>query len=286
MDSEIIVLKSAGLSRGQLSRPALVIAFIITALSYIISLYIAPLSNVEFKKRIIHYRDNYASILLEDGVFTSRKDLTIYIDEHDNNGNLKGIFVYDNRNKDPITMMAKTGRLIAGKNSTRFELLNGNRQEISKNNQLEILYFDHFIYDLSLAINPDTQHHKEPQEMYLNELFNPGDVSHLNHAKLKAEAHQRLTWPLYNIILTLLALAAAYPKEFNRKGHNKRILKFSLIALIMIAIYFVGNNLISDYSIITPIFYLNVFINILISYRLLFNDKFGKNTKLIPYLSS
>src|ERR1700722_11536232 len=49
MDSELLVLSGAGLSRFQIALPAIRIALIGTLFSYCISLYILPVSYHEFK---------------------------------------------------------------------------------------------------------------------------------------------------------------------------------------------------------------------------------------------
>ena len=63
-------------------------------------------------------------------------------------------------------------------------------------------------------------------DKYLHELF---FVDRTNYFELKeadallAEAHSRLTTPLLNIVMTLLAIVAVLGGDFSRKGYSKRI---------------------------------------------------------------
>jgi len=260
LDSELVVLKNAGLSRFSLSKPAIIIAIFTTLLGYFTSLYLLPVSYKEFKDQVVFYRDNYASVLLEEGVFNTKiKGLTIYIEEYLPDKTLKNILVYDHRNAArPITMMASKGRFIKTGTSTNLELINGNRQEINNEGQLAILYFDNFKYDLSLEFTNNEGRSKELQERFLPELLYPKDMPDNVVSKFKAEGHQRLTWPLYNFILTIIALLAVYPPEFNRKGQNKRILSHAMLAAALIVVYFFFNYLIARFPILTPLLYINV----------------------------
>src|SRR5690606_35501108 len=79
-DSELVVLKSAGLGRWQLARPAVCFAVGIVLLAYVISLYLLPVSYRQYKDMQAFPRDNYASLLMQDGVFNSPVDgLTVFI---------------------------------------------------------------------------------------------------------------------------------------------------------------------------------------------------------------
>lgn len=258
MDSELLVLEAAGLNKLAISKPAFILAIFMTILCYFISLYLLPVSYSQFKDKIAFYRDNYSSVMLEEGVFNNKiKGLTIYVEEHKAGGIIKGILVYDTRDPDrPITIIANKGKLIKFGNNPSLELINGNRQEINNNGELAILYFDNLVYDLSLVSNKTKHRSREPQERYLNELLNPVDVPSNIVSKFKAEAHQRIIWPIYNIILTLIALIAIYPREFNRRGHKKRILIISVSAALVALGSFAINNFAAHMPSLTPLIYI------------------------------
>jgi len=212
MSSELIVMEGAGLSRLALARPAMIISICAVIIGYVLTLYLLPASYREFKDMQAFIRDNYAAVLLQEGVFNSPvQGLTVYIQEHEGNGMLKGILVHDNRTPDrPVTMLAEEGKLIQTSTGLNFDLINGNRQEINQQQgQLSLLYFEHYSLDLSMLTRNKTDRWREPQERYVSELFRPERLRPEMTGRLRAEGHQRLTWPLYSFILTLLALIAS-----------------------------------------------------------------------------
>lgn len=275
IDRELIVLMNSGLSKFSIAKPVLFVAILMTAFTYFISLYLLPASYREFKDKSSFYRDNYATIMLEEGVFNNRiKNLTIHAEETTRDGKLKSIFVYDNRNQSkPVTIMAKKGHFFKTENSTKLSLDDGNRQEINPEGELNILYFDNFIYDFLITTDSEKQRPRDPQELYINELFYPHGTDKALANKLIAEAHQRITWPLYNIILALIAFIAACPNIYNRKGQNKRIIAFSIIAIIVIIFAVYINNIIAKF----PQLYLLIYLYIAIITAVAIYIAFFKN---------
>ncbi len=231
MDSEILVLSSAGLSRFQLARPALNIGIIATLIAYCISLYILPVSYREFKEMQSFLRDNYASLLLQEEVFNSPVDgLTVFIRDRDKSGILRGIIVHDSRDssKPPVTMMAEEGRLVETPKGPRFVMYHGNRQEV-ENGKLSFLNFDEYTLDISFYTTTGRDRVRQPEEMFLPELLFPA-ASGDEASRLIAEGHNRLTWPLFAVALTLLAVSVLLTGEFNRRGGWQRVTSVIVIA--------------------------------------------------------
>src|SRR5579872_3796446 len=131
-DSELVVMQAAGLSRWRLSIPAVQVAALVTLIGYVIAFYLMPVSYGRFRDMQAYLRNNYASILLEEGVFNNPVEgLTVFVRERDADGILHGILVHDNRvPEEAITMMAEVGKLVDTPQGPRFLLQNGNRQEM------------------------------------------------------------------------------------------------------------------------------------------------------------
>ncbi|MDP7603497.1 MAG: LptF/LptG family permease, partial [Alphaproteobacteria bacterium] len=132
-DSEIVVLRAAGLSHRQLARPALALALGATIVTYGLTLYLTPLGFRTFKDQQFTIRSSYASVLLREGVFNTLVDgVTVYVRERKSGGELRGILVHDNRQPSkPITVMAERGILTNTAEGPRFVMVNGNRQEVA-----------------------------------------------------------------------------------------------------------------------------------------------------------
>ncbi len=253
MESELVVLKSAGLSKLSLIKPVLVVALLMTVLSYGITLYLLPTSYREFKDLQSFIRNNYVSVLLQEGVFNSpTKGLTVYIRQIEDTGQLHGIIVHDSRVVGkPVTMMAESGKLVRTSTGPRFVLINGNRQEVShETQQLSLLQFDRYALDLSTFTQAQERRWREPEERYVHELFSPDAytqevAAHLIQ-KMKAEGHHRITWPLYNILLALIALMAFISGTFNRRGQTWKILVYSVVGLAMMGVGLTMNNVVAN----------------------------------------
>ena len=225
LDSELIVMQAAGLSRLRLAVPALQVAAGVTLIAYLIAMVAQPVSYSRFRDMQSFLKNNYVSIMLQEGVFSNPvKGLTVFIRERNRDGTLHGILVHDNRQIDaPVTMMAEEGKLVETPQGPRFLLLNGNRQEM-RNGRLSFLTFENYTMDVSLYTQSINARAPDVQELLLPDLLaNDDKLSSGENQKRHAEGHQRILWPLYPICLTLVALAALLSGEFNRRGHWQRI---------------------------------------------------------------
>lgn len=258
-DSELLVLENAGISKQSLAKPAIIMAAGACAIGFLLSLILMPASFREFKDMQFFIRNNYASVLLQEGVFNSPTPyLTVYVRKREKNGILKGIMVHDGTKPEhPVTMMAQQGYMLNSEAGPQIVLEQGNRQEVdSKTQQLSLLYFDKYAVNLNMFSKQEDKREREAQEQFMPELFASADAARQPiKGKLLAEAHQRLTWPLYNIVLPLLALGVMLPGDFNRRGHWKKIIKATIFTFITVAIALALSNLTAQYSFFTIFMY-------------------------------
>ena len=229
MDSEMVVLRAAGLSPLQLARPAFILTGLVTLAVYSITLYFLPASFHAFKELENDIRSDVSAVLLQEGTFnTVSESITVYVRERSSDGELRGILVHDDRDPErPVTMMAERGALVRSEQGPRVVLVNGNRQQVERDGgRLSLLYFDRYTVELSQLQGSVHARWREPKERYLSELFNltsdPGDQQY--RMELFAEGHQRLVAPLYVLAFVMVALAALLPGEHNRRGQIKRVL--------------------------------------------------------------
>ncbi len=237
-DSELVVLRAAGMSPLAVARPALNVALLVMAITYYANLVLSPSAYGAFKDLSFFYRNSYGSVLLQEGRFSSPTDgLTVYVRERRNDGALLGIFVHDSRvPTNPVTLSAERGLLERSDTGARVILFNGNRQEIDRETgRLILLYFDQNSVDLEiLASDPDSRW-RDAEERTLGELFNPGasEAARVYRNELRAEAHRRLASPLSTLTFTLIALAALLSGEFSRGGQHYRILTAVGIVVVL-----------------------------------------------------
>ena len=261
-DSEIVVMRAAGISQNSLAGPALALAGMATLVCYVLSLYLMPLGFRTFKDLQFVIRSNQAAVLLQDGAFNAiGEGVTAFIRERGPNGELRGILVHDRRYPArPVTLMAEQGVLLAGENGKpRFVLFEGNRQELEAGrNQLSLLYFERYALDLDILGEPPATRWREPAERYLSTLLWPDtskdDVAYAN--ELRAEGHNRLVMPLYTLVLAALAVGALLSGEFNRRGEWGRIVGAAAASILFEALGLGLHSLIVRVPHLTPLLYL------------------------------
>src|SRR5438874_2703745 len=79
-ESELVVMRSAGLSHVALAKPVLMLAGIAFVILMSLSAYFLPASNGAFKDLQFEIRSRFVSSLVQEGTFTTIADkLTIYI---------------------------------------------------------------------------------------------------------------------------------------------------------------------------------------------------------------
>ncbi len=228
-DSEMVVLRAAGMSHGQMARPALLLAIGTTLGVYAISLYFLPVSYRAFKDLQFHIRNDYSTVLLQEGAFNDLAEgLTVYVRERTADGELRGILVHDNRTAgSPVTMMAERGALVRSESGPRVLMVNGNRQQIEQDSRrLSLLYFDRYTVEVATLSAIAEGRWREPKERFLPDLLWPGTTGNdiRSRGELIAEGHQRLVAPLYTLTFVLIALAALLTDQFRRGGQVHRVL--------------------------------------------------------------
>ncbi|MDX2095084.1 MAG: LPS export ABC transporter permease LptF [Alphaproteobacteria bacterium] len=243
VESELVVLNAVGVSKWQLAKPALRLGLFCTLLCYVLALALMPHANKKFQDVRTFFRDKYASVLLEEEVFSNPLEgVTVYVRARDEQNNLSGVLMHDRRNpRQIITMIADTGHMEQTPAGPRFYLQQGMRQQW-RDGKVSWLAFDDYAIDIAFY-GTDVVRKRSPTERTLGELFDREGLTDKQAAANRAEAHQRLTWPLFCLSLPLFALAMLFSSEFNRRGQLKRILTASVGMVAMVLLYFVCRSL-------------------------------------------
>jgi len=269
-DSEIVVMRAAGLSQRSLAVPAVIMACIVAVMTYSLTLYFTPLGFRTFKDRQFTVRSSFASVLIQEGVFNELMEgITVYVRSRGSSGELLGILVHDNRDKkEPVTVMAERGLLVDTSDGPRFIMENGNRQVVGQETrQLSLLYFDKYALDLGLIAESPKERWREAGERYLGELLDPnaGEDNERNVDRFLAEAHKRLSTPLHAIVFALIAMAGMLSGDFNRRSEWRRIAVVSVLALAFEIISLALVPLVGKTPSLAPLIYLNVIVACAIS---------------------
>jgi lipopolysaccharide export system permease protein len=276
-ESEIVVMRAAGLSQLGLAKPALILATIGAALLFVLSAYLLPAATRGFKDLQFEIRNKFVSSVIQEGTFTAiSENLTVYVRSREPNGELTGFVVQDERDREkPVTIIAERGAFVATSGGSRVFLVNGNRQQYDRSTgKLSVLSFDKYTLDLDDYRDAPGARTREPQERYLGELLFPEDqgLSDSFRDSLIIEAHQRLIAPLTAFTYAAIALLALLHGEFNRRGQLRRILLAVAMAVSFQVADLGFHNLASRLAAAIPLTYINVLLPIVLSSIVLFRE--------------
>jgi lipopolysaccharide export system permease protein len=289
-ESEIVVMRAAGVSQLGLAKPAFILSCIGVAMLFALSAYFLPTANRAFKDLQFTIRNKFVSTVLQEGTFTTiSENLTVYVRGRDANGEMTGFLVQDERDKEkPITIVAERAAFVETETGSRVFLVNGNRQQMDRaTGKLSVLTFEKYTLDLSDARDVTAARIREPQERYLGELFFPAESDTPSESdtpaarnnkrtfrnSLRLEGHQRLIVPLTAIAFAIIPLVALLCGEFNRRGQVRRILLAIALALLFETFDLVLRNLAVHTPVGIVLMYLNAFLPVAIGCFFLLDDK-------------
>jgi len=234
-DSELVVMASAGYSLRQLCVPVLTAAGVVMVLTYACALWLMPAGQRALRDKVLDIRADMAGALLNEGEFNpAAPGLTVFIRRLDRNGEIQGVLVHDSRDKkQPVTYIAEKGILAQTPVGTRLIMLDGTVETSGKGGaQLQVLHFESDTIDMDQFAGPTRNTVRKIQERYLGELLWPPepDLDRRLRNQFFAEAHNRLSQPLYCIAFALIAMAAVLRGRRQRGPVAARLTIASLIA--------------------------------------------------------
>jgi lipopolysaccharide export system permease protein len=213
-DSEIVALKSFGLSMATLTIPAVLLAAAATLMSAQTSFYLGPWGNRQLELVIGDLGRQKAAAAIKEGVFSEDFfDLVIYANKVDSRaGLLKDVFIYDERDpKAPVTIIAKNGQLIQEVKATgQAGLLRLNDGNIHRTHENTYTKVDFTSYDINLFSAFDkSQADKTPPSMTIQDLDqnlkNPSLEPKMRR-RLELEYHRRWSMSAACMIFALLGV--------------------------------------------------------------------------------
>lgn len=228
VDSELIVARATGASPWNISSPIIRLAVIAAIAHLIINIAVQPYAFQQMRTELLKVRTDLVSQVVRAGEFNSpTPGLTIYSRTISPNGELENVIIHDARNPSQVqTYSSKKGQIFKQDNTARLSLIDGDIQEIVKDGRLDLIKFQTYSIDLSEIISLDTTLRLKKSDRYVHELLNP-DIRTITTKKNRlsyiAEGHARLSSPLYNLTLALLALAFLIRGELQRTGYGKKI---------------------------------------------------------------
>jgi len=233
-DSELVVMASAGYSQRQLATPVFIAAVMVMAITWACALWLMPMGQRALNAKVVDIRADIGAALLNEGEFNSPAlGLTVFIRQLSSDGQIRGILVHDSRDvKRPVTYLAEKGVLAQTPQGARLIMLDGTvEQSAQSGSQLSVLKFQRDVINLDQFDGPMRSNQRQTSERFLSELLNPDPaLTQKVRNSYLAEAHNRLSQPLYCLAFAMIALAAILKVRRQRGALAKRLTMASLAA--------------------------------------------------------
>jgi lipopolysaccharide export LptBFGC system permease protein LptF len=237
-NNELIILEASGLGKKQLVLPSFFLGLVGCFMSYCLTLYLVPKSNMMFRSSLRLVEDNITNLLLTSENFNSLQNITLYLGSR-RGDDMNFLVAYssqktDSRNK---ILFAKSAKLL---DESHIELYNGNIQDFSPaaDNELNILFFDRLILNLKdLYSVRGRSGQRDVDFMYLGELLRMENKT----LALRCEIFSRIVTPLFSLILALLSAVSMLSVNFSRtfSGNSLRnVLVYSLCFILAIVFFY------------------------------------------------
>ena len=234
-EQEIVVCFASGMSRWRVISPVVRLAAVAAIVVLAMNLFASPWAARQVRAELFSIRTDLAATLVREGEFNKpAAALTVYAQRVERDGRLVNVFIHEERpGRGPRTFAAKEGRIVTRNQAPALIMNNGSSEEYDDFGTLTFLVFDENVFDLKPFVNTEDQLFFKISDRYLHELVFP-DLRHAwersSQAKMLAEAHGRLSAPLYTFSFVMLALSAVVGGQFSRLGYGRRIICASAIA--------------------------------------------------------
>jgi len=229
-ESEIIALKSSGVSLYSLTKPALFLGLIGTLMVGWLTVSAQPRGRHAFDQEIFTLANSQISSSIRPGIFNSEFDgLVIYTGQVDEmTGKMQDIFISDQRSgNSPVIIFAQQGQVYSDPETLRMtlHLQTGtiHRRKLEDNKEgYQAARFGS--YDLNLSLNregtPQAKHNKKYNRMTLDELNTV--LNHQTdpriHNIIHTEIQERFSLALAPFVFALLGVPLGIQSTRSGKG--------------------------------------------------------------------
>ena len=282
-DRELVVMKAAGISPFKNAIPVFYFGIMMTIFNLYVNIWGIPQAEAAFTELEWKVKNDVSHLMFREGQFTEvQPNLTIFITTHEKDGSMSDLLLNDERDpKTKVTLSAEKGRVVYTDKGPRIILVQGVRQEVSKESkQFSSLSFARYSIDLG-SKQQTLAKDESVREKSLIELLNAKDDKTLTEAQANryvVEGNKRLLNPFYNLVFALLGCVGLIVGNFNRRGQTK-IISISITTMVCIqALQLTFENLTTKNFSFLFTLYANLLIPFLVSlYILLFYNPAAGN---------
>lgn len=228
-EQELTAAFAGGMTRWAVIRPAVRLAMIVAVAALVIGVVVQPWAQREARRQAFAVRTDLAALLVDEGRFVQGPNgLTVYVQQIEQNGLMKNLFVYLEDGDTVTTWDAAEARFGRIDGLPVLTMEHGSMQRYSKRGVLEYFSFDSNPLQLAPFTEGEQRVRYKPADLWIGQLFSPSPAvveSVGSRRELLAEANARLSSPLYALTAMAMALAAIMGGAFSRTGYALRISK-------------------------------------------------------------
>nr|WP_205518608.1 LPS export ABC transporter permease LptF [Pseudotabrizicola algicola] len=229
-DSELVVMQATGFSSFRLARPVVVFGLIVTLMMSMLTHVLVPASRAALSERSAEIADNVTARFLREGQFMHpATGLTLYIREITPNGELRDVFLSDDRSAGSgATYTARRALLARGDQGPKLLMFDGMTQQLDlASRRLSVTRFADVTYDLSGLLGGADAGARTVDEASTLELLRADAalVEELRspRANLLQEGHSRIAQPFLAVAAALIGFGALLLGAFSRFGLWRQI---------------------------------------------------------------
>jgi lipopolysaccharide export system permease protein len=242
-DSEIISLKSSGISLYQMLPPVLILSFIALVISLSVGIIAVPWGNRSFKDVIFQIAESKADLGIKERIFCEPfNDVVFYVNSYSTRDrDMKDVFVVDRRDaKITNTIIAKEGRILSYPQQRIITLhfLKGTISTVEKNlDSARSIKFD--VYDMNIGLKDImsalASRKKAPKELSVKELMEQINISpkgELKYNEMMIELLEKFSIPMAVFLMGIIGVPLGV--QIRSRGRSAGI----GISLVVFLVYY------------------------------------------------
>ncbi|GLU26943.1 MULTISPECIES: LPS export ABC transporter permease LptF [unclassified Brucella] len=281
-DSELVVINASGAPRSAVMRPILMLAAIISVVSFLVANYVDPYARMNMRAMIANASADLLNVVVQEGSFRKLADnLYIQIAERRGDGSIGGLFIADSR--DPtldLIYYAADGNIASTPAGDMLLMKDGEvqRRDVS-DGTVSIIKFNSYAFDLSQFTSAGDDFVIYAKDRPLTYLLNPDPndpILQTRPLRYKAELHRRLTEWLYPVVFALIALAFAGDSRSHREARvSASFSAISTALLVYWAGYFSADRADKDETYIVMMYLVPIGVMLVTGFALLTGRRVG-----------
>jgi lipopolysaccharide export system permease protein len=242
-DSEIISLKSCGISLYQMLPPVVILSFLALVVSLSVSIIAVPWGNRSFKDVIFQIAESKADLGIKERIFCEPfNGVVFYVNSYSTRDRImKDVFVVDRRDaKITNTIIAEEGRILSypQQRIIKLHFLSGAISTVDKNlDSARSIKFD--VYDMNIGLKDImsalASRKKAPKELSVKELIKQINIApkgELKYNEMMIELLEKFSIPIAVFLMGIIGVPLGV--QIRARGRSAGI----GISLVVFLVYY------------------------------------------------